>query len=227
MVSPDWRLRWRAGPTARSGQRRLGFCASPNSLASLRYSPTVLLDVGIELRSGHAERIQAALVAQRLELLRGHHLGEGVQPDLVIGVGDLRRRGRSRGRSATRCRSPLPSPSGCPPHRLAGACRRTRPACGSAPPCAAAGRRRRRRCRPGCGRPAAPSSPRRCPRRRRSASTSGRRRPACDSVATFVQSWLPTVPPPPIATLVGSALIAAIRSFSVLYGESARTEMQP
>ena len=45
--------------------------------------------------------------------------------------------------------------------------------------------------------------------------------------AAFIQSWLPTVPPAPNTTLVGSALMAATRSLSDLKGELSATMIAP
>ncbi len=52
--------------------------------------------------------------------------------------------------------------------------------------------------------------------------------PAARAVsAAFIQSWLPTVPPAPSTTLVGSALMAAITSLSDLNGEFSATTTAP
>jgi hypothetical protein len=45
--------------------------------------------------------------------------------------------------------------------------------------------------------------------------------------AAFIQSWLPTVPPAPNTTLLGSAPMAATTSLSDLKGELSATMMAP
>jgi DNA-binding response OmpR family regulator len=45
--------------------------------------------------------------------------------------------------------------------------------------------------------------------------------------ADFIHSWLPTEPPAPKTTLLGSALMAAISSLGVVKGELARTMIAP
>jgi hypothetical protein len=45
--------------------------------------------------------------------------------------------------------------------------------------------------------------------------------------AAFIQSWLPTVPPAPKTTLVGSAFTASITSLSDLNGELSLTMTAP